>query len=589
MVRNRFRLKLTASFFSTAIVPLMIMAIVAVATIYQTGMQNTVELENQSLLHIKEKINKFVSDNVENTKLILKAPEGKDINNATSLTDGEMMFFMKGFIQENPDIVEITMLDKNGLEIKKLVNYQKDTPSAPTSQRKLLSYQKAKDEGIYYGPIERTHFGPIMTFSTEILNEKGEFIGVNVIKIKAIFLTSYVEQLSIGNSGYFLLTDKDGYFISDGNKWNSIFPLFQKSQTAKIIKPKISKNSIFYEQLDINNQKVIIGEMAVNENTGWKIIAIWPKNDALAVIQTVTLEIIIAILISLLLVLILSAFLSRQVVKPLEFLSAKAELIGKGQLKQEIKIETNDEIEDLGKSFNKMATGLLEIQKLKDEFVYIAAHELRTPVTAIRGYLSMALNNDFGKLTSKLKTTLQKVNGANEQLMRLVNDLLEIARAEAQTARIEVGKVELAKTMQTVVDSLKAWAKMVDIKLIYEKPKSEIYVIANENKLIEVLNNFGSNGIKYNRQGGMVAFSHQDRKNEILIIVQDTGIGMTEDELSHLFEKFYRAKNQEALETSGTGLGLFIVRQLVEKMGGKISVKSEAGKGSAFSFTLKKA
>lgn len=589
MIKNRFRLKLTASFFSTAIVPLMVMAIVAVATIYQTGMQNSVEIENQSLLHAKEKINKFISDNAETTKLILQAAEGEKLNNITDLSDEGMRFLTEGFIRENPDILEIVMLDKDGLEVKKMVNYQKDTSSVPTSQRKLPFYQKAKDEGIYYGPIEHTHFGPIMTFSTEILNDKGEFIGVNVIRIKASFLTNYVEQLSIGNSGYFLLTDQNGYFISDGSKWNNIYPLFQKTKTAKIINPKIQKTATFYEQLDINNQKVIIGEMTVNENTGWKIITIWPKNDALAVIQTVTLEIVIAILISLLLVLILSAFLSRQVVKPLEDLSKKAELIGLGKLDQKIKIETNDEIEDLGKSFNKMAVGLQEIQKLKDEFVYIAAHELRTPVTAIRGYLSMALDNDFGKLAPKLKITLQKVNGANEQLMRLVNDLLEIARAEAQSARIEVEKVELTKTVQTVVDSLSAWAKMLDIKLIYKKPKSGIYVTANKNKLVEVLNNFGSNAIKYNRQGGIVTFSHQIKKDEVIITVQDTGIGMTEDELSHLFEKFYRAKNQEALEASGTGLGLFIVRQLVEKMGGKVSVKSKQGKGSTFIFTLKKA
>lgn len=589
MIKNRFRLKLTASFFSTAIVPLMVMATVAVATIYQTGIQNAVEIENQSLMHAKEKINKFISDNTETTKLILKAPEGKTLNNITNLTYDEMMFFMEGFIRENPDIIEITMLDKDGKEVKKLINYQKDTASVPTSQRKLPSFQKAKDEGIYYGPIERTHFGAIMTFSTEILDDKGEFIGVNVIKIKANFLTDYVEQLSIGNSGYFLLTDKDGHFISNGARWNNIFSLFKKSQDAKIIKPKIEKTSVFYEQSDMNNQQVIIGEMAVNENLGWKIIAVWPKNDGLAVIQTVTLEIIIAILISLFLVLILSAFLSRHVVKPLEFLKAKAELIGKGEFKQEIKIDTNDEIEDLGKSFNKMANGLQEIQKLKDEFVYIAAHELRTPVTAIRGYLSMALSNDYGKLTSKLRTTLKKVNGANEQLMRLVNDLLEIARAEAQNTKIEVEKVDLVKTMQTVVESLGAWAQMSNIKLFYEHPQSEIYVMANDNKLIEILNNFGSNAIKYNRQGGTVIFSHQEKKNEVVITVQDTGIGMSEDELSHLFEKFYRAKNQEALETSGTGLGLFIVKQLVEKMGGKVFVKSEAGKGSVFGFTLKKA
>ncbi|MFH1564288.1 MAG: HAMP domain-containing sensor histidine kinase [bacterium] len=317
-------------------------------------------------------------------------------------------------------------------------------------------------------------------------------------------------------------------------------------------------------------------------------LAIMTAVDIAKVCQTGILEFAIAILASLFFILVLSATFSRYAAKPLESLKEKAELISKGRLKQEIKLDTNDEIEDISKSFNKTANGLQEIQKLKDEFIYIVAHELRTPVTAVRGYLSMTLNNDFGKLTPELKTTLQKINGANEQLMRLVNDLLEMAKSEAPSAKIEVEKVDLVKTMQTVIDSLSAWAQMLNIKLFYEHPQSEIYVMANEDKLIEVLNNLGSNGVKYNKGGGTVIFSHQEKKNEVAIIVKDTGIGMTEKELPHLFEKFYRAKNQESLEASGTGLGLFIAKQLIEKMGGKISVKSEAGKGSAFSFTLKK-
>lgn len=308
-----------------------------------------------------------------------------------------------------------------------------------------------------------------------------------------------------------------------------------------------------------------------------------------AITDKTEIEIIIAVFISLLLIFIASIVFARYAAKPLEALNEKAELIGKGQLKQEIKLKTNDEIEYIGKNFNKMFGGLKEAQKLKDEFIYIVAHELRTPMTAVRGYLSMALNNDFGELTPQLKITLQKVHSANEQLMRLVNDLLEIARTEAPSAKIEVEKVDLTQTMQTVADSLTAWAQMLNVKLIYKRPQSALYVMANKDKLIEILNNFGSNGVKYNRQRGEVIFSHQEKKNEIVITVKDTGIGMSKEEMPHLFEKFYRANNQEALDASGTGLGLFVAKQLVEKMGGKVFVKSEIGKGSAFSFTLKKA
>jgi signal transduction histidine kinase len=584
MIKNRFRFKLTVAFSSIAILPLLIIGVVAMATIYHAGVQNAIELENQSLLHAREKINKFISDRIENTKLIVKG-----FDDLADLSNSQKMFFIDGFIKENLDVLEIVMLDKNGNEVAKKRNYRESELSDLISQSKMDSYNIAKDENIYYGPVDRTLFDSIMTLGIKVLNEDEDFIGVNVIKVKTKFLTDYIEQLSIGGSGYFLLVDENGYFISDGGKFNSLSPLFKRSQYAKFIEPQTLKESSFYEQRDFNNQQVIVGEILVDKKLRWNIVVVWPKNDALALVQTITLEVVAAILIGLLLVLFLSSFLSRQVLRPLEFLREKAKLIGKGHLDQEIKIDTDDEIEDLGNSFNTMAKGLREIKKLKDEFVYIAAHELRTPVTAIRGYLSMALGNDFGKLSPALEATLKKINGANEQLMRLVNDLLEIARAEAQNTEIEVSKVDLVSATQTVVDSLGAWAQMSGIKIIYERPKSALYVIANENKLVEILNNFSSNAIKYNKQGGLITIRHQVKRDKIVTEVQDTGIGMTKKELSRLFEKFYRAKNEKAIKVSGTGLGLFIAKQLVEKMGGKVFVESTLGKGSTFSFALKKA
>jgi signal transduction histidine kinase len=305
--------------------------------------------------------------------------------------------------------------------------------------------------------------------------------------------------------------------------------------------------------------------------------------------QVIVWQIFLNVLFGSLIILILSILLARQISKPIEDLAQKAILISKGQLDQKIKIKTNDELEELGASFNKMIAGLRDIQKLKDEFVFIAAHELRAPVTVIRGYLSMALGGDFGQLSAELESVLRKVNNVNEQLVQLVNDLLTMAQAEAGRTTIHLDKVDLVKVTEQIVDTLKAWAQTAQIKLIYEKPPHSLEVMADENKLTEILNNFGSNAIKYNRPEGTVTIRHEERGDEIVTMIQDNGFGLSQEELPHLFEKFYRAKNDDTKKIQGTGLGLFIVKQLIEKMGGKVWVESERGKGSTFSFSLKKA
>jgi len=587
-VKNRFRFKLTVAFATIAFIPLLLMGIVAVTTIYQTRSQSVIELENQNLLHIKERITKFILEKAKTSKLIIDAP----LKDAQNFKKEQIKFFLESFNEEVSDIVEIVMLNKSGDEIGKLSNYHQITRRDQISQKNLKTYTEAiKDKNsIYYGPIEHTMIGPIITISTPILNGQEDIIGVTVVKIKADLLTKSIENSVIGISGYFLLVDSDGYFISDGSRW-----LSDTGQTLKFIEQDQNNHStkktegVFYEQRSISNQLLIIGKMMASEKFGWQIITVWPKRDAFAVVNTIILEVILTTLVSLLIVLFLSTFLSGQVVKPIELLEAKAALIGQGQLDQNINITTNDEIEDLGESFNKMAKGLQEIQKLKDEFVFIAAHELRTPVTVIRWCLSMVADGDFGKVDEKLLSTLQKANSANDQLVQLVNDLLEIARAEAGRTKIDVKEVDLVEVIKKATDSLNTWAQGSNIKLIYEKPAGGLMVLADENKLTEVLNNLGSNAIKYNRPNGSVIIKHKDLGKEILTIVEDTGIGLTKEEVDHLFEKFYRAENEDTRKVQGTGLGLFIIKQLVEKMGGKITVQSERGKGSIFSFTLKKA
>jgi len=233
-----------------------------------------------------------------------------------------------------------------------------------------------------------------------------------------------------------------------------------------------------------------------------------------------------------------------------------------------------------------MMRGLKEFQQLKDEFVFIAAHELRTPVTAIRGYLSMIEDGDAGPVPPKIKEYLDPVMQSNMRLVTLVNDLLEVARQEAGRITIQTVKIDnLGMSISAVIKELKPLADEKQITVLYDD-RAVKPVMADESRVKEIIVNLLSNAVKYTLGSGKVSIWHDTRENMLVTHVKDSGIGIPKEAQAKLFEKFYRVQDERLRHVTGTGLGLFIIKQLIEKMGGKIWFVSEPGQGTTFSFSL---
>jgi two-component system phosphate regulon sensor histidine kinase PhoR len=226
-----------------------------------------------------------------------------------------------------------------------------------------------------------------------------------------------------------------------------------------------------------------------------------------------------------------------------------------------------------------------ELQKVKDEFVYVVAHELGNPIFALDGYLSL-LKSYSKTLKKEGRDILANTIEINKQLSSLVNDLLEVARNETGRLTFDLESIKVEDILAEVIKNNSFKAKEHSIKLssrITELPKA----VGNERKIKEVITNLIDNGIKYTPAKGTVhaeAYVHDGR---VIISIADNGIGLSPEGQKHLFEKFFRAKSKASEGISGTGLGLFIAKQIVEKCGGKIWATSEEGKGSKFYIALK--
>lgn len=229
---------------------------------------------------------------------------------------------------------------------------------------------------------------------------------------------------------------------------------------------------------------------------------------------------------------------------------------------------------------------LKDLDKRKDEFISVAAHELRAPLTAVKGYLSMVADGDGGKVPKKIEEYLNGALEGAEREIRLVNNMLNVSRIEENRLVYQMGKVELAAIVKQIFAEFEPSARDKNLKLDLKIAKDiNDLVNVDQDRIHEVTNNIISNALKYTDKGSININLFNPDDNVIRLEVNDTGRGMTKDEQHKLFAKFYRA-NSSAGTVMGTGLGLYITKLLIEKFGGTIGVNSELGVGSNFWFEL---
>lgn len=232
---------------------------------------------------------------------------------------------------------------------------------------------------------------------------------------------------------------------------------------------------------------------------------------------------------------------------------------------------------------------LLELDKLKDEFVSLTSHELRSPLTAINGYLSLVLRPET-KLDEKTREKLKRVYESGERLVALVNDMLDVSRIESGRIQLNPQRFSLSQLVSEVKDELatKSGVKKLQLVLTVEK---EYEVIADKAKIRQVIINILDNAIKFTPEKGLINMKISQNGPMVEMLISDTGIGISQEDLPKLFTKFGRLDSSYIgiSVSQGTGLGLYISKKLIEASGGKIEAESAQGKGTCFRFTLKKA
>jgi signal transduction histidine kinase len=280
--------------------------------------------------------------------------------------------------------------------------------------------------------------------------------------------------------------------------------------------------------------------------------------------------------------LIITYFLSQRISSPLRTLAATANKLGKGDFTQRVQIESRDEVGKLATTFNSMASDIERIEKLRRDMVADVAHELRTPLSNVAGYLE-AIRDDVVKPDT---ATIASLSEEVDLLSRLVDDLQELALADAGELKLVRQPEDMAQLIEQSVKAIQVKAANKNLDVSTEIPANLPPVNIDYHRISQVLRNLLANAIAHTANGGKINISAVPLDKYINIRVSDNGEGIPAEDLPNMFERFYRVDKSRARHAGGYGLGLTIAKRLIEAHGGTIGVESELGKGSCFSFTI---
>jgi signal transduction histidine kinase len=331
------------------------------------------------------------------------------------------------------------------------------------------------------------------------------------------------------------------------------------------------------DSIDLYFFKVFLGSVYITTDPGAEPYVAFRRLSA-SISRSLLLGGSVAIVIAF----VLTFILSRRITSPIGVLANAARRLGRGDLSQRVQFKGKGEVRMLAQAFDSMAANLEHAEQLRRNLVADVAHELRTPLSNIRGYLE-AIHD---RVVEPNAATIRSLNEETALLSRLVDELQELSLAEAGELKLVYHAEDTAKLVKQAVNSWQPQVAAKGMSLSLDLPDNLPLVNIDRQRVNEVLHNLLENAVAHTPKGGPINVAVAKQGDWVEISVSDTGEGIPAEDLPNIFERFYRVDRSRARATGGSGLGLTIAKRLVEAHGGKITVQSELGKGSRFSFTL---
>lgn len=578
---NSLKARLYIYFLGLTLFSILILGSLSIYLSFRTSFNNILNIEkNLNSLKIKE-IELILTNLIETLKIIIPNNYNEIAYIPKEQYIGNFIKILQEIINQFSGILEITYINLDGQEELKFIrenNQVKESLENLGNFSEFTLFHQAKKEEFGIGEVRYTLNGPLIEIFVPVKTKDNVVIAVLMTKFFLNDIVETIKKSKLGSSGYVYLLDQNNYLIAHSRR-NNYGDLNFSSLINKIPANHLATYNNF--------GKKVYGSYLIFNLTNWKIVSEWPVNEADQLVFRQVYLIIFIVLLAAGVALFISIIFINHIIRPINILKESAQKVGAGKFEKIEKFKADEEIKILIEEFNKMVDGLIQLQKLKDEFVFMASHELKAPVAALKGYLTLILEGTIGKVDETAKAYLLKMKSSIERLLQLVHDLLEVSRAEAGVLSLNLKPINIDEAVKSAIEELSSLANKKNIQINYQPLENLPQVMGDLERLKEVMINLISNAIKYNYENGKVNIFYEIKEEELITNIQDTGFGIPKDQQEKIFQKFFRAQSKLSANIEGTGLGLFIVKQLIEKMNGKIWFVSEENKGSTFSFSLK--
>lgn len=400
----------------------------------------------------------------------------------------------------------------------------------------------------------------------------------------------YMQMLDQYLDAVIWIVNSDGSIVIDSAESSKkVEDILKKDEIQKLIQTLLEGKSIVvankFDEVFLE-ATLTIGRPIIVEGLG--VVGGILVHAPITEIKQSTLDVykvfLFCMLMSSLIAFILVYFTSKRITKPLQDINDAAKIISDGDFNKRIEIVSQDEIGQLGNSFNDMAEGLNRLEEYRRKFIANISHDLRSPITSIQGFLNAILDGTIPeeKQEKYLNVVLEETN----RLTKLTNDILELTKIENQEIELNKENFDINEMIRNILLSFenRITDKNIVVKVIFFKESSWVY--ADAQHIQRVIYNLLDNAIKFTGDSKSIIIETTQTENKINVSISDTGIGISEDAIKHIFERFYKADSSRGQDKKGTGLGLAIVKEIIKAHKQIITVKSEIGIGTTFIFSL---
>jgi len=603
--RGKIRTKLIIRLIFVALIPLILLAVFSWRSIYQTRINSISELETTTILQIESTIKKWINEKFLSFRVVTIDPQ---IDSFEKISEEKQKFILIDILKTDENLEEVSFIDLEGLMKKRFIEGGVEIELEATDFKQNEGFVAALQGKAYLSETFFEQNIPKVILFSPVIDYQENVIAIFKGKANLTSFQRIFEKTKIGQTGYLYLVNREGEIVAHSKEEELISKNVQEIKGVQKVLKGETRRGLEKEDryIGVCKEKVI-GATLPFFNFG--MIAEWPEEEALQIVREIRDSILKFSLITLIGIVFIAFLFAQGVARPIRKIQEGAKIIGKGDFDYQIKIKTNDEIEELAENFNEMAKDLKEVQRLreveikskalakslakerelsevKDTFIKTTAHQLRTPTSAIKLAIEF-LSEKKKKFSPEIQEFLDDALSGTKDLANIVNDLVAVSEFGFGRYKLENPKpINIVEVTQDIIDKYKFEIKEKKLDFQFQKSPEILQCQSTLRAMRFIIQNLIDNAVCYTKKRGKITVSIRKIKDFIEFKIEDTGIGIPDSEKKLIFSECFRASNAIEQKNVGTGLGLYLTKNIIEAHQGKIWFESKRGEGSTFYFTL---